>query len=748
MELALSTQNERRKQVRLKIRADLGITEQRYEGKRCYVAKDPVSLRYYRFSEQEYFVVHLFDGHHTMEDIQKEFEKEFRPQRLTHEDLEAFARQLLTAGLVQHESSRAAEELLESRRKQRRLQRIATWTNILYIKIPVFDPDRILTYMKRWMFWIFSWWFFTASVSLMISAIILVTAHYQTFYDKLPYYHEFFAFQTVLYMWISLGIVKVIHEFGHGLSCKAYGGECHEMGFLFMCFSPALFCNVSDSWTMANKWKRIIISFAGIYVELIIAALATWVWWYTPGRPFINNIALCLMTLCSISTFVFNANPLMKFDGYYILADWLEIPNLRDRSNRYLTNLFKDKAFGVEVQPEPYMAFNRRLLFVVYAVISYVYRWVVTFSIIYTISNILKPYNLGTLSKLLAVAALGSLVGWPIYRGLKGVKQRGRLPDMKSNRVTITAIIAGLIVLFVFLCPLPVSRVGDKGLVQLSPDDSQPVILQNAKGAMLKRLAVDEGDHVERNQLLAVFTSEELELDRSGAEAEGKMYLKEIDSMRQSRVQMALQEDKDQIDREIQSTYQKYLSAQKKEMSILAQIDALSVRAPQAGTVMDLPKKDEVGKYWEDTQRPICQVGNVSSLRVVMPIAPYDYELLKSDMKKLGSDAELDVSIRAPGTGWRVYHGKLQLNRLPTADAKSVPQQLTFKGGGSLAVKPEERPGMYVPQSQVYLIEINVTDADRRIVPGVIPQVKVHCRWRPLAWYVWRKINNSFDMNL
>src|SRR5580692_9289061 len=151
MELALSTQNERRKQVRLKIRADLGITEQRYEGKRCYVAKDPVSLRYYRFSEQEYFVVHLFDGQHTMEDIQKRFESEFRPQRLTHEDLEAFARQLLTAGLVQHESSRAAEELLESRKKQRRMQRIATWTNILYIKVPIFDPDRILTYMKRYL---------------------------------------------------------------------------------------------------------------------------------------------------------------------------------------------------------------------------------------------------------------------------------------------------------------------------------------------------------------------------------------------------------------------------------------------------------------------------------------------------------------------------------------------------------------------------------------------------------------------
>src|SRR5260370_9007795 len=97
---------------------------------------------------------------------------------------------------------------------------------------------------------------------MMVGAVVLVINHFQTFYDKLPYYHEFFAFNMLLYMWISLGIVKVIHEFGHGLSCKAYSGESHEMGFLSICLSPALFCNVSNSSTMANNLNRIIINFA------------------------------------------------------------------------------------------------------------------------------------------------------------------------------------------------------------------------------------------------------------------------------------------------------------------------------------------------------------------------------------------------------------------------------------------------------------------------------------------------------
>src|SRR5207237_5512542 len=124
-----------------------------------------------------------------------------------------------------------------------------------------------------------------------------------------------------------------------------------EMGALFLVFSPCLYCNVSDSWTLPSKWRRIIISFAGIYVELVIAALATWIWWNAPDGSVTANVSLCVMVLCSVSTFVFNANPLMRFDGYYIMADWLEIPNLRDRSNRLLKNLTCEHALGMEVQP-------------------------------------------------------------------------------------------------------------------------------------------------------------------------------------------------------------------------------------------------------------------------------------------------------------------------------------------------------------------------------------------------------------
>src|SRR6516164_3785066 len=138
---------ERRKQVRLRVRSDLSIEPQRYEGRTYFVIKDPISLRYYRFKEHENFLLGLMNGKHTLDEAQKEFEKRFRPDRLTLEDLEQFGQQLLTAGLAQNESPQAGKQLFDRRRKRRRSELMQTLTNILYIKVPVFDPDRILSWM-------------------------------------------------------------------------------------------------------------------------------------------------------------------------------------------------------------------------------------------------------------------------------------------------------------------------------------------------------------------------------------------------------------------------------------------------------------------------------------------------------------------------------------------------------------------------------------------------------------------------
>jgi putative peptide zinc metalloprotease protein len=735
---------ERRKEVRLRVRPDLHISAQKYEGKTFHVVKDPVCLRYYRFNQQEYFVFSLFDGRHSMEAVRKRFEDEFKPHRLEFQDLESFARQLVTAGLVQHETGGAGKHLFARRAKQRRMRRIAAITNILYWKIPVFDPDRILTWMYGYLWWVFTWPFFLASVGLMLAAVFQVTLHFDTFYAKMPEYEEFFAFRTAFYMWLSLGVVKVIHEFGHGLSCKAFKGECHEMGVLLMCLSPALYCNVTDAWTVADKWKRIIISFAGIYVELVIAALATFVWWYTPTMPIVNYTAMCVMVLCSVSTVVFNANPLMRFDGYYMMADWLEIPNLRDRANKYLTNTFLEVGLGIEGPPEPYMAPGRKALFLAYAVVSYVYRWVVTFSIIWFLSDFLGP-QLKILSRMLAVASLASMFIWPAYRMVKGIRQRGRLPDMKPQRAWATAAVFAALVAAFFLVPLPVSKVRETGLVKVNPEHTAMVGLIDP--GHLVSLHVKDGQEVRKGDLLARFDSREL-----------REQMAELAAKRDE--QKAAMDEATAAEGRVPPLYRDQLrveaaTARTQMLGYAEQYDQLGERlrrmtevyAPRDGVVIGLPKRSEAGKLfaaYTAQDRPICQVGDPARLTVVLPTNSMEYVLLSDDLAR---NKSLEADVYVQGRTDRLFRGVVR--RVPDADAKQVPLALTQRANGPLAVKQAGENGEEItPVGKTYLVEVDILDADPSMVSGAQVAVKVHCRWRPAAWWVWWKLSEALSIGL
>jgi putative peptide zinc metalloprotease protein len=852
---APASELERRKLLRIRLRRDLDIEPQKYEGKTYFVVKDPVSLRYYRLKDNEHYLLQFMDGKRTLEDAQKSYEKQYRPDRLKLEDLEGFAQQLLTAGLAQNESPRAGKQLFDRRNKRRRSEWIQTFTNILYIKIPVIDPDRLLTKMLGKLGWIFSLWFFSLSVAVMLAALLLVGTHFETFRSKLPNYHEFFSFKTVVYLWAALGAVKIIHEFGHGLSCKRFGGEVHEMGFLFLCLSPALYCNVSDAWILPNKWHRIIISAAGIYVELIIAAVATFIWWNTPSEPFWNNLALSLMIVCSVSTVVFNGNPLMRYDGYYVLADWLEIPNLRERSNRFLKNLVLEHCLGVEVQPEGYMALWRKILFFTYAVVSYIYRWVVTFAILYFMDNFLKPYKLQVVSHMLAFAAAASMVGWPLYRLGKNIHRRGRLPDMKRWRVVLSTSVVIALLVFACLVPVPVSRVRGVGVVQSLPEGTAKVFVHRA--GILEQLRVSPGDEVQPGEVLAVFSDRDLEaeLGAARAEAEGyKQQLKLIGNQKDTFVTTDLTE-RTKLDLDTADVEGKLSEARTKAETLQKIKDQeLVLYAPCRGIIGQAPRIDDVGKYFDkDPNQPFCTINEPRKVRVCLPVVTPDFNRIREDLerdtsaaqathllfrKKISVDyankplaevlddlngkvkglhlalakdsnlsgkqeftfkaanerverildrmfdpynlgyvvisdeanehdgwvevragrergypeglrhlAELDVTLRIHGRDWHTWKGKIR--QVPESEAKEIPLALSSKAGGPVAVKASPgKNGALIPQTQHYLVYIDVVDPDEAIVPGQMAQVKVHCKPETCLHWLWRTLNNTFDLGL
>jgi putative peptide zinc metalloprotease protein len=322
---------EARKKVRVRLRPNLAFVPQQTGAGMCYILQDPVSLRYFRLDEKQRFVVDRLDGTQTLEEIRAAYEQRFRPDRVTLEELEGFAAQLLDGGLAQTDSPQAGPRLFERAEKQRQQERWARLLNVLSLRVPLFNPNRLLDRFAPWLGFLFTPAFAVVALALMFTALGLVVTHWAEFVARLPAAREYLNVQTVFTLWIALGAVKILHEFGHGLSCKAAGGQVTEMGVLWLLFFPSLYCDVTDSWRIPTKRRRIAVSAAGIYVELLIAALATFGWWLTDPSTTVHVLCLALIVVCSVNTVVLNANPLMRFDGYYILSDWLEIPNLAEQ---------------------------------------------------------------------------------------------------------------------------------------------------------------------------------------------------------------------------------------------------------------------------------------------------------------------------------------------------------------------------------------------------------------------------------
>ena len=335
----------------------------------------------------------------------------------------------------------------------------------------------------------------------MLLAITLVVSNWKTFYDKLPDFQSFFNWWTIMSFWGSLAIVKIIHEFGHGLTAKHFGGEVHEMGILFLVLTPALYCDVTDSWLLPNKWKRIWISAAGIYVECFLASIATFVWWYSqPGL--LNSLAMATMFICSVNTIMFNANPLLRYDGYYVMADWLEIPNLRIKSTQFFAYLFQEKVLGLEIPVQSYLPKSRRYLFVTYAVASYIYRWFVTFAILWFLSQVLKPYKLESVSYLLAGASLIPLLGTPIYQIGKFLRTPGRLRKVKKVRATAFAVAAIAIVTAILFIRTPLRVQGTFVLRLANPE----VVYAEVEGRLVE-LNVKNGQWITKDTVLATLSN-------------------------------------------------------------------------------------------------------------------------------------------------------------------------------------------------------------------------------------------------
>ena len=390
----------------IRARPDLSAQRQRYQGRTYYVIKDPVGLHYFRFQEEEYAILYMLDGNTSLDEIKERFEAQFPPQKITLEEIQHFLGMLHQSGLILAGVQGQGTQLLKRRGERRQKELLGLITNILCIRFKGIDPQRLLDWLYPKIAWFFSPAAVAISVMMMVAALLLVGAQFETFRAKLPGFHDFFNASNAILLGLTLALTKVFHEFGHGLSCRHFGGECHELGVMFLVLTPCLYCNVSDSWMLPNKWHRAAIGAAGMYVEVVLASIATGVWWFSqPGVA--NSLALNVMFICSVSTVIFNGNPLLRYDGYYILADVVEIPNLRQKATTILGQKMGEWFLGMEPSEDPFLPKRNQVFFVLYSVASAFYRWLVVFSILFFLYQLGKPYQLEIIGQVMAMIALG-----------------------------------------------------------------------------------------------------------------------------------------------------------------------------------------------------------------------------------------------------------------------------------------------------------------------------------------------------
>jgi len=708
--------------LRVKLRPDLIVQPQFYEGMTHYVVKDPIALKYFRFKIEEYFLLQQFDGKNNLQDVKRAFERKYRPQTISIEDLTRFTAQLHEAGIALIDSPDQAKVLIRRRNKNKWKKVWQFFANILYIKIPVIDPERLLTGMYPYFRWLFTPYFITFSVGMMLAALTLVASQWTEFSTKLPEFQSFFNWKTIAAFWCSLAVIKVIHEFGHGLTAKHFGGEVHEMGMLFLVLTPALYCDVTDSWLLPNKWKRIWISAAGIYVECFLASLATFVWWNTE-QGLLNSLMMATMFICSVNTILFNANPLLRYDGYYVMADWLEIPNLRIKSTQFFTYLFQEKVLGLEVPVQSYMPRSRRTLFVTYAVASYVYRWVVTFSILYFLTQFLKPYKLQSLSYAMAVGSLVPMVGMPAYQAVKFVRTPGRMRKVKFVRAVSFAAAFAAVVGFVLLIPTPLRVQGTLVLQAARPG----MIYAEVPGRLVTLNARD-GDWVKKGAMIASLSN--LDKQRERTSLQEQQNASTVKSMwygsSDERENRALSRQHFQMAEDLTPAISK----------LAEQIASLTLFADRDGQVMGLPHPETVGQ-WVKPGKPFCEVGDPRKLEAHMILDQGDVDLVRVDRR---------VWLKVHGDSEITWKGRV--GEIAKRNREDIPAELSNTAGGEIAAKQDPKSGQIKPISAVYTVIIPVDNPDLVLQPGQRGFAKIDGGTHTLGWWLWRLLTKTFHFTL
>jgi putative peptide zinc metalloprotease protein len=590
------------------------LVEQVYRGELGYILKDPTTRKYFRFRPVEALVLQSFDGRRTTAEIAAALVDD--GIRLSAAAVEGFARKLSQMGLMERslgERTTLEVERLRAERQRRRRRRFFRG-DITRMRWSVGDSDRFLDRTLPWVRWCFSRTFLRASVALFGIYFLVIAARWPEFYAALErtYFPSSLTLGTIALLWCVSIVVVCIHELGHAYTCKIFGGQVNEMGFMLLYFQPCFYCNVNDAWTFPELRARLWVTAAGSWIQFVIASLAAIVWSLVAPGTLVSEIAFATILIGGVTAILSNMNPLIPLDGYFALSDWLEIPNLRQRAFAHLGWWIKQRLLGVELEEPPATDHERRIFlwygalattYIVVSLLAFVLiagGWArETFGVIggvvvvaWLLVSLLKPLRAGMSSLALA------------FRARRAAWRASGAAALVGRRAAAAVL---LIVLAALLIPRWVTVTGD-----FTAAPARALALVAPEVAVIGQIAVREGTSASAGTPLARLESPELERLRS-------MAAREADSLAADELLARGNNWPDEVER---------LDAERASADALvraldARRAALTLRAPTGGQVL--------------TPRPELNLGRLA--------APGDTVLI------IGDGDSLEVRVRLAGGG-------------------------------------------------------------------------------------------------
>ncbi|HWP39587.1 MAG TPA: site-2 protease family protein [Tepidisphaeraceae bacterium] len=691
-----------------KLRATAQISRQYYRGERWYVVRDAASNQFHRLSDAAYRFVGLLDGTRTVGQAWDLVGGQLADDAPTQPEVIQILSQLYAANLIETDIPPDATILLRRHKKQMQRKLQGRLMNVLFPRIPLWDPDRFLV---RWMplarvllsrlgaiLWLVA----------VIAALAMVAPEWNRLkaqaYEAINIsQHPKNFFWGFLVFWV----IKFIHECGHAFACRRFGGEVHEMGIMFLVFIPTPYVDASTAWAFPNKWARMFVGAAGMVVEMFVAAICAIAWVYVAPGTLTSDLLCYAMIIASFTTVVFNANPLLRYDGYYMLSDYLEIPNLQMKSREYVLGLIKRHVFRIKpLQPLP-PPMQRVQLFV-YGVLSTIYRVFVGIMII-----LMVTWQVPILGVLMAI---GGLVTWlvvPVVKLFKYLTIEPELHRKRGRAWAFSAAVATAAVVLIGLLPFPNSIYGT-GIVE----PANKYVLNAESPGWVKQILARDGQILRKGDVIMV--CEDPELESRIKELQARIRSVQLLKTRAGLSDMAQRYIAEYREKAYQEQLDEAL-ARKRELTIVSPIDGQLI-APELHHL--------IGRYI-DKGTEIATVAGMSDLLVRATLTQSEAELAWDEGRDPG--AEIRLASR-PTRDAQLYTSAVTVIH---AAQPQLPHPVVGMESG-VPIDPRDEKGTR-PLVQQFELRAWLSNPNNEYHPGQTAHVRLKLSKRPLIWQWGRR---------